>query len=70
MSGRPKGRSRSRNVGYREIFQAGEALGGAFVVDRQHPHDFNMQLAVSWRLGVTDRTAVFKHARSRSTCFL
>ena len=33
-------------AGYREIFQAGEALNGAPLVDRQHPHDFFMQLAV------------------------
>lgn len=36
--------------GYREIFQVGEALGGEPLVDRQHPHDFLMQLAASWRL--------------------
>jgi hypothetical protein len=42
--------------GYREIFQAGEALGGVPLVDRQHPHDLFMQLAVSWRIPVTDRT--------------
>jgi hypothetical protein len=44
--------------GYREIFQAGEAIDGQPVIDRQHPHDFFMQLAAVWRIGVTDRTGV------------
>jgi hypothetical protein len=42
--------------GYREIFQAGEAIDGEPLIDRQHPHDFFMQLAAVWRLGLTDRT--------------
>ena len=37
-------------AGYREIFQTGEALDGQPIVDRQHPHDFFMQLAATWRL--------------------
>ena len=37
------------NDGYREIFQAGEALDGQPLIDRQHPHDFLMQAAVVWR---------------------
>src|SRR6202030_1128830 len=36
--------------GYREIFQAGEALNGRPLIDRQHPHNFFMQLAAVWRL--------------------
>jgi hypothetical protein len=35
--------------GYREIFQVGEALDGKPLIDRQHPHDLLMQLAMSWR---------------------
>ena len=35
--------------GYREIFQVGEAFEGKPLVDRQHPHDFLMQLAATWR---------------------
>jgi hypothetical protein len=35
--------------GYREIFQAGETLGGRPLIDRQHPHDFLMQASVAWR---------------------
>jgi len=42
--------------GYREIFQVGEALNGKPLIDRQHPHDFFMQLAAIWRLPVTSRT--------------
>ncbi|MEP6918291.1 MAG: hypothetical protein ABJC89_21770 [Acidobacteriota bacterium] len=42
--------------GYREIFQAGEAIDGEPLIDRQHPHDFFMQLAAVWRIGLTDRT--------------
>src|SRR5690349_19433201 len=40
--------------GYREIFQAGEALDGRPLIDRQHPHDLFMQLAAIWRVPVTD----------------
>ena len=36
--------------GYREIFQAGEALDDIAVIDRQHPHDFLMQAAAVWRV--------------------
>ena len=42
--------------GYREIFQAGEALNGEPLIDRQHPHDFFMQLAAIWRTPITDAT--------------
>ena len=38
--------------GYREIFQVGEALDGRPLVDRQHPHDFFMQLSAAWRTTV------------------
>ena len=43
-------------AGYREIFQAGEALNGRPLIDRQHPHDLFMQLAAVWRLPVTEST--------------
>jgi len=46
------------NDGYREIFQVGEALDGKPLIDRQHPHDFIMQLAGVWRLKVNDKAAV------------
>jgi hypothetical protein len=41
--------------GYREIFQAGEAVDGEPLIDRQHPHDLFMQLAAVWRIGFTER---------------
>jgi hypothetical protein len=44
--------------GYREIFQVGEALDGKPLIDRQHPHDFIMQLAGVWRVKVNDKAAV------------
>lgn len=44
--------------GYREIFQAGEALDGKPLIDRQHPHDLFMQLAGAWRLTLSDNTAL------------
>ena len=42
--------------GYREVFQAGEALNGRPLIDRQHPHDLFMQLAAVWRIPVNDST--------------
>lgn len=44
--------------GYAEIFQAGEALDGKPLIDRQHPHDLFMQLAGSWRWQPNERTAL------------
>jgi len=44
--------------GYREIFQAGEAVDGQPLVDRQHPHDFFMQLAAAWRTPLSASTAL------------
>jgi hypothetical protein len=35
--------------GYGEIFQIGETFNGAALFDHQHPHDFLMQAAASWR---------------------
>src|SRR5215831_11466926 len=43
-------------AGYRELFQAGEALDGRPLVDRQHPHDLVMQLAAVWRIPVNATT--------------
>jgi hypothetical protein len=42
--------------GYRELFQAGETFEGQPIVDRQHPHDFFMQLSASWRIQLTRLT--------------
>jgi hypothetical protein len=44
--------------GYREIFQAGEALDGRPLIDHQHPHDLFMQVAAAWRIPITDRTGL------------
>jgi len=44
--------------GYREIFQAGEALDGKPLIDRQHPHDFFMQLAASWATPIGKSTTL------------
>ncbi len=44
--------------GYSEIFQAGETYHGAPLVDRQHPHDFLMQLAAIWRVPLNDTLAL------------
>src|SRR5581483_5782729 len=42
--------------GYGELFQAGEALNGRPLIDRQHPHDAFMQLAMVWRTPITPAT--------------
>ena len=44
--------------GYAELFQVGEALDGVPLVDRQHPHDFFMQLAAAWRISFSERTSL------------
>jgi len=44
--------------GYREIFQAGEAFDGRPLIDRQHPHDFFMQLGAIWRIPITSSTGL------------
>src|SRR6202011_362541 len=45
-------------AGYREIFQAGEALNGRPLIDRQHPHDLFMQLAAVWRVPMNTSTGL------------
>jgi hypothetical protein len=42
--------------GYREIFQSGEVVDGRPLIDRQHPHDFFMQIAGIWRVPVGPHT--------------
>jgi len=44
--------------GYSEIFQVGEAFGGLQLTDRQHPHDFAMQLAAAWRVPIGQQTGL------------
>ena len=43
--------------GYRELFQVGEVFNGQPIIDRQHPHDFFMQTAASWRTTCRRRRA-------------
>jgi hypothetical protein len=45
-------------AGYREILQAGEALSGRPLIDRQHPHDLFMQLAAVWRVPINASTGL------------
>jgi hypothetical protein len=47
-----------RARGYGELFQEGEAFNGLPIINRQHPHDFFMQLSAAWRLPLTDSTAL------------
>jgi hypothetical protein len=42
--------------GYREIFQSGETLDGAPIIDRQHPHDLFMQIGAVWRVPIGSST--------------
>jgi len=45
--------------GYPNLFATGETAGGEPLVDRQHPHDFFMELAARVDLDVADGTSVF-----------
>ena len=44
--------------GYPLLFQSGEAYHGEALVDRQHPHDFFMELAASYSHPIGDDAAV------------
>jgi hypothetical protein len=44
--------------GYSEIFQTGEAYQGHAITDRQHPHDFVMQLVGIWRSALSNGTGL------------
>jgi hypothetical protein len=44
--------------GYRELFQAGEALHDRPLIDRQHPHDFFMQLGAIGRVQMNKSTGL------------
>lgn len=45
--------------GYPLLFQSGESYGGNPLVDRQHPHDFFMEVAARYRYALDDKTAAF-----------
>jgi len=46
-------------AGSPELFQTGEEYRGKALVDRQHPHDFFMNLSATWRRQIADRSAVW-----------
>jgi hypothetical protein len=46
-------------AGSQELFQTGEEYRGKPLVDRQHPHDFFMNLSATWRRQIADRSAVW-----------
>ncbi|MEA3187848.1 MAG: hypothetical protein QOD99_1678, partial [Chthoniobacter sp.] len=45
--------------GYPLLFQSGEAFHGKSLVDRQHPHDFFMELAARYRQPLGEKASVF-----------
>ncbi len=48
--------------GYPLLLQTGETANGAPLIDRQHPHDLFMELAVSYSRPLSDRSSVFVYA--------
>jgi hypothetical protein len=44
--------------GYPLLLQTGETYNGARLRDRQHPHDFFMELGATWERAVTDKWGV------------
>src|SRR6266511_5372359 len=50
-------------LGSRELFQTGESYRGRPLVDRQHPHDFFMNLSATYRFDLVSPTgATWSHA--------
>ncbi len=54
-----------RNGFYPELFQNGETYKGRPIVDGQHPHDFFMELAASYRLPINESTSVLFYGGPR-----
>jgi uncharacterized cupredoxin-like copper-binding protein len=48
--------------GYPLLLQTGETANGAPLIDRQHPHDLFMELAVSYSRPLSDRSSIFVYA--------
>ena len=48
--------------GYPLLLQTGEAANGQPLVDRQHPHDFFMELAASYSRPLSERSSAFVYA--------
>jgi hypothetical protein len=46
-------------AGSPELFQTGETYQGKALVDRQHPHDFFMNLSATWRRQLGERSALW-----------
>ncbi len=51
--------------GSRELFQTGETYQGQPLVDRQHPHDFFMNLSATYRVPLGSEAAALGADRSR-----
>ncbi len=49
-------------AGYPLLFQTGETYGGAQLVNRQHPHDLLMELAVAYSAPLTEKTVFSVYA--------
>ncbi|MFC4291379.1 hypothetical protein ACFOWX_03010 [Sphingorhabdus arenilitoris] len=47
------------NRGYPSLFATGETAGGAPLVDRQHPHDFFMELSARVDVNIGDAASLF-----------
>lgn len=48
--------------GYTELLQTGETADGVTpIIDRQHPHDFFMEMALSYSLPINDENTVFAY---------
>ena len=54
-----------KNSGYPNLFATGETAGGEPLVDRQHPHDLFMELAVRVDVNVADDASIFPLRRPR-----
>lgn len=54
-----------RNGGSPQLFQTGESFEGRPLVDRQHPHDFFMNLSVTYRLGFGSDAAAWLQVAPR-----
>ena len=48
--------------GYPLLLQTGETANGEPLIDRQHPHDFFMELAASYSRPLSERSSVFVYA--------
>lgn len=44
-----------------QLFQTGETYGGRALIDRQHPHDLFMELALRYSLPITERFSLFAY---------